>query len=109
MSTESERQRYADEIAKDWIEKGKLIEGGFRVMRQLMLRDMDHSSKEAFEAAAHKIFFLGADHLFSTIIRVMDDGHEPTDDDMKRMTLLHEELAAFRLSLASTHAQAGTA
>jgi len=109
MSTQSERQRYAEALARDWADKGKLVEGGWRAMRQLLLPNMLHLTKEDFEATARKIFFLGADHVFASIIGMMEPGREETDADMRRMTNLQEELAAFRLSLANTHEKAGNA
>jgi hypothetical protein len=109
MSTDAERQRYAETLARDWADKGKLVEGGWRAMRQLLLPNMDHLTKEDFEAAARKIFFLGADHVFASIIGMMEPGQEPTDTDMQRMANLQEEMAAFRRTLASTHTKAGTA
>jgi hypothetical protein len=109
MSTDAERQRYAEELARDWADKGRLVEGGWRAMRQLLLRNMDHLTSEDFEASARKIFFLGAEHVFMSIIGFMEAGHEPTDADMRRMSALHEELAAFRKSLASHHTKAGNA
>jgi hypothetical protein len=109
MSTDSERQRYAERLARDWADKGQLVEGGWRAMRQLLLPNMQHSTKEDFEAAARKIFFLGADHVFASIIGMMEPGYAETDADMRRMGNLQEELAAFRLSLASRHDTPGSA
>ena len=42
------------------------------------------------------IFMAGAEHCFSSVLGMMDEGSEPTDKDMDRMTLLHNELEAVR-------------
>jgi len=37
----------------------------------------------------------GAQHLFSSIMTILDPGDEPTEADMKRMELIAKEMAAF--------------
>jgi hypothetical protein len=40
-------------------------------------------------------FFAGAQHLFASIIGLLDPGTEPTDADFKRMTMIQSELDEF--------------
>jgi hypothetical protein len=40
-------------------------------------------------------FFAGAQHLYTSIMRVLDPGDEPTDSDLSRMGLIDAELKAF--------------
>ena len=40
-------------------------------------------------------FFAGAQHLFASIMSVLDPGSEPTDADMERMSNIDTELRAF--------------
>ena len=40
-------------------------------------------------------FFSGAAILFSVLMRDLDEGHEPTDEDMQKMEDLQNELYAF--------------
>ncbi len=40
-------------------------------------------------------YFFGAQHLFSSIMGVLDEGTEPTEDDLRRLDLINTELAAF--------------
>lgn len=49
-------------------------------------------------------FFAGAQHLFSSIMTVLDPGEEPTDKDLQRMDLIHQELDAFIKDFALRYA-----
>ncbi len=109
MSTDEERRRYAEKIGREWADKGKLVEGGWRTLRSFMLRDMSHDTDEKFERAARKLFFLGAEHVFTTIVAIMEPGAEPTEADMRRMSQIHAELEAFKLEFASRHETPGHA
>jgi hypothetical protein len=40
-------------------------------------------------------FFAGAQHLFASIMVIMDPGAEPTAADLARMSQIHEELERF--------------
>lgn len=42
-----------------------------------------------------KAFFAGAQHLFASIMVVLDLGSEPTDKDMERMNRINDELSQF--------------
>lgn len=103
MSTEADRRRYAQQIAENWADKGMIMEGGWRAGSYLIFKDM--TAEQTVQL--RKAFFLGAEHLFSTIMMVMDPGHEPTERDLQRMSLIHKELEAFKLELASVHKPAG--
>lgn len=79
-------------LEKDLVDKGLLIEAGFYGLRMMSIaKDAPQQQVDAMREA----FFAGAHHLYRTIIRVMDPGDEPTDDDMRRFALIHEELERF--------------
>jgi hypothetical protein len=40
-------------------------------------------------------FFAGAQHLFSSIMTILEPDAEPTDKDLERMDLIDKELRAF--------------
>jgi hypothetical protein len=40
-------------------------------------------------------FFAGAQHLFGTILSILDPGAEPTEADLRRMDLIKSELDEF--------------
>jgi len=100
MSTEAERQRYAQGIADSWADKGRIVEGGWRAYEHLI---MPQDASDTQRAEMRKAWFLGAEHIFSTIMMVMDPGQEPTARDLERMSKLHWELEQFKRELASHH------
>ena len=38
----------------------------------------------------------GAEHLFSSIMAILDDGDEATENDLRRMELIDDEIRAWR-------------
>lgn len=48
-------------------------------------------------------FFAGAQHLFSSIMTVLDPGVEPTDADVKRMEMVKSELDEFLRQYKEKH------
>jgi hypothetical protein len=78
-------------LTRQLMDDGKLIEAGWTALRIACIPlnagpDQLREMKLAFMA--------GAQHLFSCVIG-LDDGVEPTGDDMRRMELIHAELEAF--------------
>lgn len=51
-----------------------------------------------------RAFYAGAQGLFYVIMRVMDPGAEPTDDDMKLMSGLEREMSDFAESVKAGRA-----
>jgi hypothetical protein len=81
-----------DTITKAIVDEGKIIEAGW-VGFKLMV--FPNSAPEMQLVAMRQAFFAGAQHLYTSILRVMDPGDEPTDDDINRMTLINKELRDF--------------
>jgi hypothetical protein len=48
-------------------------------------------------------FCAGAQHLFGSIMSVLEPGDEPTDKDLQRMDLIHKELDAFIKDFSLRH------
>jgi hypothetical protein len=71
---------------------GKIIDGGFVGFRALAIPE---GATDSEILALRMAFFAGAQHLFSSIMAVMDAGTEPTERDLHRMDLIHRELEAF--------------
>lgn len=104
MSSEAERRRYAEKIAREWAEKGKLVEGGWRAFRATLLRDMDFDEPVNREDALRTLYYLACDHLFCAIVGPMlDPDAEITDGELRRMELLQAELQQFRLRFTAPH------
>lgn len=90
--------RVIDKILAEWADKGKIVEGGWAayVATSGLETAPDIQRKEM-----RKAYMLGAQHLFASIMGILDPGAEPTEKDLKRMDLIHNELEAFRRSLTN--------
>lgn len=92
MQTEEERKLH-DELAKKFVEQGKLIEAGWQIMNSLIL---PKAAGEVQRREMRKAFFMGAQHLYASLIAIMDKDREITEADITKMTAVHEELEKFR-------------
>lgn len=81
-----------DEMTKKLVDNGKIIEAGWLSMRACAFPE--DISKEQ-EADLRATFFAGAQHLFASIMAVLDPGSEPTERDLVRMKSISDELDAF--------------
>ena len=86
-----------EKITKEWADKGKLLEGGWQAY--MITSGLAHAS-DIQKREMRIAWFLGAQHLFSSILLVMDEDREPTEDDMRRMSLVGDELEAFGRSMS---------
>lgn len=89
-----------EDLERDLIAKGLLIEAGFHSLRTMAI---------APDAPADQIewmrnaFFAGAQHLFATVLRVLEPGEEPTTADLLRMPLIQAELERFIVEFQAKH------
>lgn len=74
------------------VKRGLIIAGGFAGYR---LMAMDKDAPEIQVRECMLAFYSGAQHLFTTLMRIMDPGDEPTDADMRKMDLISRELEDF--------------
>ena len=86
-------RHFLEQLTKRLADDGKLIEAGWVSMRLHAIplnapADQLHEMRLAFMA--------GAQHLFASMIGMLDPEPTETPDDMKRMDLIHQELEAFR-------------
>ncbi len=79
-------------LSKDLADRGKLIEAGFVALR---MKAMDPEASELQVKEARMTFMAGAQHLFSSIMTILDPGEEPSDKDLARMSLISAELEEF--------------
>jgi hypothetical protein len=88
-------------LQKELIEKGKLIEAGWISLRIAVI-DKDASPLQLEEM--RNAFFAGAQHLFASMLAVLDPGsEEPTANDLRRMELIADELQAFIDEFSKRH------
>jgi hypothetical protein len=82
----------ADAVAKEFTDKDLLIEAGFASLKVMALPP---DAPEIQVREMRMAFFAGAQHLFGSLMGILDPGEEPTDDDLKRLDLIDKELQAF--------------
>lgn len=83
-------------ITKQLIDEGRVIEAGWKSMEILVLAPTASSIQRA---EMRKAFFAGAQHLFGSMLVATDPEGEPTEEDERRMTMIHRELAGFMKEL----------
>jgi hypothetical protein len=83
---------HLERLTRELTDSGKLIEVGWVGLR-IACDLIDAPADQLREM--RMAFFAGAQHLFGSIMSVLEPGEEPTDKDMQRMDLIHKELDAF--------------
>lgn len=83
---------YLDRLTKELVDKGCLIEAGWVSLRKNCI-DPNASALQLEEM--RMAFMAGAQHLFASIITVLDEDSEPTEDDLRRLDLINDELEKF--------------
>lgn len=91
MSDEKLKRQAVKLITEELSAQGKVIEGGWAAFQYLTLKD----ASELQKTEMRKAFFCGAQHLWGSIFEILDPDHEPTEKDMKRMSLIDAELRKF--------------
>lgn len=94
--SDSERAKKVSEIVdkatKQFIAEGRLMESGFTAYCIMCLPD---DTSEAIIEAFRTAYFSGAQHLWATVMRILDPGGEPTEADLVRMDKIDTELREF--------------
>ena len=96
-------QREFEALKRRLADEGKLIEAGWVGLR-LAAIPLDAPAIQLEEM--HNAFMAGAQHLFASIMNVLDPDAEPTEADMRRMDLIDRELRAFGEALKLRVAEA---
>jgi len=82
----------AQVLTKSLVDRGLLIEAGFAGLRSACI---PADAPEAQVQEMRMAFFAGAEHLFGSILSVLEPGQEPTENDLQLMTNISAELDAF--------------
>jgi hypothetical protein len=93
-------RQLAEELTKHATDKGKLLEVGWIAM---MLHVIPKDAPDTQVSEMRKAFFMGAEHLFQSIMSILDPGAEPTEKDLERMSLIYAELKTFRKEVTTFH------
>lgn len=83
---------YLERLVRELTDKGKVIEAGWVSLRIATI-PLDAPPIQLEEM--RNAFFAGAHHLFGSIMTILEPDAEPTQKDLDRMTLIHNELEAF--------------
>lgn len=81
-----------NDVTKMLTDRGQLIEAGWVSLRIMSVPD-DAPPIQIDEM--RNAFFAGAQHLFHSIMSILDPGEEPTDADMSRLDKIDKELRGF--------------
>ncbi len=84
------------ELTKLLADKGKLIEAGWVSYLHLVVPKTAGSVQIE---ETRRGFYAGSQHLFASIMQVLEDGAEATETDMKRLDNIQAELDEFVRSL----------
>lgn len=77
------------ELVKNLAGAGKLVQAGWVACAMMYI---DRSTPSKVEEKVRNAYFAGAEHVFKSIIAMLDPGDEITEADLNRMTLLHNEI-----------------
>ena len=89
-----------DAVAKRLVDQGKLIEAGWIGFRQMAVPA--YASEPQIDDT-RSAFFAGAQHLFGAVMGFLEEGEEPTDNDLRRMDQINAELAEFLVDFKRRH------
>lgn len=83
---------HLERLTRELTDSGKLIEAGWVSLR--VATDLIDAPADQLREM-RMAFFAGAQHLFGSIMNILDPGAEPTDKDLARMDLIDKELKRF--------------
>jgi hypothetical protein len=83
---------YLERLSREITDQGKLIEAGWVGLR---ISAMHPDSPPDQLREMRMAFFAGAQHLFGSIMGILEPGAEPTDNDLRRIDLIDKELKEF--------------
>jgi hypothetical protein len=92
-STEAQRVMSAAVAmaSKDASDKGQIIELGWLSLRRII----NPSAPPVQLTEMRTAFYAGAQHLFASIMTILDPEAEPTEKDLERMSMIEAELRNF--------------
>lgn len=87
----------AHRLTKELADKGKLVEAGFAAFALYVIP----KDAPAVQLSEMRLAYMaGAEHLFSSIMNILDPGADPTAADLRRMDLIDREIAEWRVKLS---------
>lgn len=93
-------QGMAEDIIRQAADRGQIIEAGWIGLRYAAVaKDAPAIQLKEMRMA----FFAGAQHLFSSILTVLEPDAEPTEADLRRMDMIKSELDEFLRQFRAEH------
>lgn len=85
-------QSPAEALTRKLIDQGKLIEAGFVSLVAIAYPDTPGPTQMT---EMRSCFFAGAQHVFGSLMTMLDPNEEPTQRDFDRMSKISDELDVF--------------
>jgi len=82
---------------QEWADEGRLLENNFEQMIKALRIPSNLVDPARF------FYMAGAQVLFTSIVNILDPGSEPTEADLKRMDLIHNELVNWFKTIKQHH------
>jgi hypothetical protein len=89
-------RQFLEQLSRKLADEGKLIEAGWVALR---LQTIPLNAPAVQLQEMRIAFMAGAQHLFASMMSILEDGVMETENDMRRMDLIHKELEAFTKEL----------
>ena len=89
-----------DKLTRQLADEGKLIEAGWVALRATSIPT---NAPQTQLDEMRNAFFAGAQHLFASIMGILEEGAEPTEADLRRMDQIDRELKVFIASYKLKH------
>jgi len=94
--------KIADAIAGEAVDRGRVIAIGFAAMIEQTYPKWQEMPPEQMKDL-RMAFFGGAQHLWGSLLGILDPGAEPTARDFRRLDLIQHELDAFIAEWKQVH------
>jgi hypothetical protein len=85
-------KQFIDEVCKKLADEGKLVEAGWVGLKLAVLPP---NAPDIQLDEMRMAFFAGAQHLFGSMMGMLDAGEDATEGDVNRMDLINAELQQF--------------
>jgi hypothetical protein len=89
-------RQFLEQLSRKLADDGKLIEAGWVSLR---LHAIPLNAPAVQLEEMRMAFMAGAQHLFSSIISILEPGQDETQADLRRMDLIDQELRTFAQEL----------
>jgi hypothetical protein len=85
-------RQFLEQLSRKLADEGRLIEAGWVALR---IQAIPNNAPAIQLQEMRMAFMAGAQHLFSSIMTILDPGLEETEADMNRLSLIATELETF--------------